>query len=61
MSQAAQMAAQQRAQPYEYQRAAAGDIGRAAEMSREAAQAGYQALGGTGRQFDPFQVSSYMN
>ena len=61
LSQAAQMAAQQRAQPYEYQQAAAGDIGRAAEMSREAAQAGYQALGGTGRQFDPFQTSLYMN
>ena len=61
LSQAADMAAAQRAQPYEYQQAAAGDIGRAAEMSREAAQAGYQALGGTGRQFDPYLTSLYMN
>ena len=61
LGQAADIAAAQRAQPYAYQRAAAGDIGRAADMSREAAQAGYQALGGTGRQFDPFLTSLYMN
>ena len=61
LGQAANIAAAQRGQPYQYQRAAAGDIGRAADMSREAAQAGYQALGGTGRQFDPFLTSLYMN
>jgi hypothetical protein len=59
LSQAAQMAAAQRAQPYAYQQAAAGDIGRAAEMSREAAQAGYQALGGTGRQFREAAQAGY--
>ena len=48
----------QRAQPYAYQQAAA-DIGRAADMSREA-KAGYQALGGTGRQFDPY-LTAYTN
>ena len=61
LSQSAQLAAQQRAQPYAYQQTAAGDIGRAAAMSREAAQAGYQALGGTGLQFDPYQTGLYMN
>lgn len=61
LSQAAQIAAQQRQQPYAYQQTAAGDIGRAAAMSREAAQAGYQALSGTGRQYDPYLTSLYMN
>ena len=61
LSQAAQIAAQQRQQPYAYQQAAAGDIGRAAAMSREAAQSGYQALRGTGRQYDPYMTSLYMN
>ena len=61
LGQAADIAAAQRAQPYAYQQAAVADIGRAAEMSREAAQAGYQALGGTGRQFDPYLTSLYMN
>lgn len=58
---AAQMAANQRAVPYAYQQAAAGDLGRAADMSREAAQSGFQALGGTGRQYDPYMVDMYMN
>ena len=44
---------------YAYQQAAVADIGRAADMSREAAQAGYQALGGTGHQFDPYLTSLY--
>ena len=61
LSQAAEVAAQQRQQPYAYQQTAAGDIGRAAAMSREAAQAGYQALSGTGRQYDPYMTSLYMN
>ena len=61
LSQAAQIAAQQRHQPYAYQQTAAGDIGRAAAMSREAAQSGYQALRGTGRQYDPYMTSLYMN
>ena len=61
LGQAADIAAAQRAQPYAYQQAAVADIGRAADMSREAAQAGYQALGGTGRQFDPYLTSLYMN
>ncbi len=61
LGQAADIAAAQRGQPYQYQQAAAGDIGRAAGMSREAAQAGYQALGGTGRQYDPFMTGLYMN
>ena len=61
LSQAAEIAAQQRQQPYAYQQTAAGDIGRAAAMSREAAQAGYQALSGTGRQYDPYMTSLYMN
>lgn len=58
---ASELAAAQRARPYEYQRAATGDLGRAAEMSREAAQSGFQALSGTGRQYDPFMVGMYMN
>ena len=58
---AAELAAAQRATPFAYQQAAAGDLGRAAEMSREAAQSGFQALGGTGRQFDPFMTGLYMN
>lgn len=79
LSQAAQIAAQQRAQPYAYQEAATRalnrttglgydamttgqtDLGRASDMSREAAKFGYGALAGTGRQYDPAQVGLYMN
>ena len=61
LSQAAQIAAQQRAQPYAYQEAASRGLARAADMSREAAQFGYGALGGTGRQYDPANVGLYMN
>ena len=58
---ASELAAAQRGLPYGYQEAARGDLGRAAEMSREAAQSGFQALGGTGRQYDPFMTGLYMN
>ncbi len=61
LSQAAQIAAQQRAQPYAYQEAASRGLARSADMSREAAQFGYGALGGTGRQYDPANVGLYMN
>lgn len=61
LSQAAQIAAQQRAQPYAYQEAASRGLARSSDMAREAAKFGYGALGGTGRQYDPANVSLYMN
>lgn len=40
---------------------ARGDLGRAAQYGRQGTQLGYEYLGGTGQQFSPTAIASYMN